>query len=77
MRMERGDEVLITPSMFLIGQMLAMWPMSSFHSPHLQQPHRDFEIPYIARNPMIFVNKTIPGPAVASRLSVWVANCLS
>lgn len=35
----RGTRVVITPSVFLIGQMLAMWPMSSFHSPHRLQPH--------------------------------------
>lgn len=39
------DEIPITPSMFLIGQVSAMWPMSSYHSPHLLQLHLDFEFP--------------------------------
>jgi hypothetical protein len=44
---EGEGEVAITPSMYLIGQVLAMWPMQlccSFYSPHRLQPHPKLRI---------------------------------
>lgn len=64
-RLKGGDDVLITPSMFFIGQALAMWPMSSFHSPHLREPHLDFKILYIALGSMIFTKYVVSYPGVA------------
>lgn len=63
--------ILITPSTFLIGQVSAMWPMRSFHSPHLLQPHLDFKILYSPTLPKISLNRAPLRSAIASPTSVW------
>src|SRR5690242_2819632 len=65
------------PIDFLIGQVLAMWSISSFHSPHLQQPHLVFEMPCIAHNSIAFATRALQCPAVARHSSGWEAECLS